>query len=98
MKKILLMIICFPGLAYCYAGKISGTIRDTGGRPLSFSSISIKGTSKGAIANSEGQYTVSLDPGEYTLICRHVGYQLQERNITLGSEQLVIDFVLASRN
>lgn len=94
MRKFLLTI-CFSSLLLIsYAGKISGTITDIEGKPLPYSSIFVKGSGKGTNANNEGKYSISLDPGKYTIICQHVGYKTEERTITVTSQDIQLDFTL----
>ena len=77
-----------------YAGRISGTVTDSKGQPLPFASILIKGTTEGTTANNEGKYFIQLSPGTYTLSAHYVGYQRQEKTITVTSENATIDFQL----
>ncbi|MFL5773551.1 MAG: DUF5686 family protein, partial [Flavisolibacter sp.] len=95
MKTISITIFILFIFYTSHAGKISGHIRDAKGEPLSYSSIIVKGTSKGVVANSEGIYNITLEDGTYTLICQHVGYQSQEKIITITGENTVVDFVLS---
>jgi hypothetical protein len=62
--------------------------------PLPFATISVKGTTTGVTANSEGDYQLELKPGTYTLICQHVGYEKREKIIEVAQEALSINFVL----
>ncbi len=76
------------------AGRISGTIFDESGQPLGFASIYIKGTTKGTTANGQGKYFLNLEPGNYTIVCQYVGYQRQEKEVKIGTDNQVLDFVL----
>ncbi|HEX6182223.1 MAG TPA: carboxypeptidase-like regulatory domain-containing protein, partial [Chitinophagaceae bacterium] len=69
-----------------HAGRISGNVTDTKGLPLPFASILIKGTTEGTTANNEGKYFIQLNPGTYTISAHYVGYQRQEKTITVTSE------------
>ncbi len=94
MKHILAVIFLLYGFLPGYAGKVSGTISDTEGKPLPYSSIFIKGSNKGTNANNEGKYVLNLAPGEYTLICQHVGYKRVEKTITVTERDMEADFSL----
>ena len=76
------------------AQKVSGLILDKDGNPLSYSSISIKGTTRGTNANSIGKYSIQLSPGKYTLVCEHVGYTKQEKAVTVSGNDVTLDFTL----
>lgn len=76
------------------AGKVTGKISNEKGEALPFSSISIKGKKEGTSANNQGSYFLQLEPGTYTIICRHVGFERQEKTITVGTEDIELNFVL----
>jgi Family of unknown function (DUF5686)/CarboxypepD_reg-like domain len=78
-----------------FAGKISGTVTDDKGMPLPYASISIKGTTKGTNANSSGHYSITLSPGQYTLICQYVSYKKEEKTITVTTEDQTVNFTLS---
>ncbi len=80
------------------ATTISGTIRSANeNKPLPFSSILIKGSTKGVSANKNGFYTINLEAGFYTLVCQFVGYATIEKKIKIEAESIVIDFDLTLR-
>jgi hypothetical protein len=64
-----------------YAGRIKGKIFDDHHNPLPFSSITVKEINKKFVSNAEGEYTIDLSNGIYTLICQHVGYATLTREI-----------------
>lgn len=53
---------------------VKGTVIDDKGDPLPGSTIIVQGTSLTAIADVKGRYSVSLDPGNYTLRVSFLGY------------------------
>ena len=95
MKRILLLALSLGSIIYSYAGVVSGIVKDEKGNVLPYASITVKGTSKGAITNVEGKYSINLPAGDYTLICQYVGFKKEERNILVGESNLVVDFVLS---
>ncbi|HNU14321.1 MAG TPA: DUF5686 and carboxypeptidase regulatory-like domain-containing protein [Chitinophagaceae bacterium] len=95
MRYILPGFILFSFLSHAYAGKITGIVTDAQGKVLPFASIYIKGTNKGTNANSEGKYLIDLPPGKYTIVCQYVGYAKEEKKITVGNEDIQLDFKLA---
>ena len=94
MKSIFSTLIFTLFISFSYAGKITGVITDDAGKILPYSSIFVKGTSKGTNANNEGVYTMYLEPGQYTLICQHVSYKKEEKTITVSEKDMELDFVL----
>lgn len=76
------------------AQNLKGRVVDQNGRPLAYSSVYIKGSTKGTTANSDGKFFLDLPHGDYSLVCAHVGYQKVERQVTIDSVELEINFVL----
>ena len=75
MSKIYCSLLTLYLFCSVNATTVSGLIRSgKENKPLAFSSILLKGTTKGVSANKNGYYSISLDPGEYTLVCQFVGF------------------------
>ncbi|HKO80852.1 MAG TPA: carboxypeptidase-like regulatory domain-containing protein, partial [Chitinophagaceae bacterium] len=74
MKLTLLFSFFILSSLFSKAGKISGVITDEKGNALPYASVSIKGTTRGANSNSSGRFSITLNPGQYTLIAQYVGY------------------------
>lgn len=94
MRKLLLCFTLLFLFHFSKAGKISGTVTDDKGNPLPYASITIKGTTKGTNANSTGQYSLTLAPGEYTLVCQYVNYSKQEKTVRVQAGNLEVNFSL----
>lgn len=62
---------------------LKGKVTDQNGNPVPFASIYIKNTTKGASANSEGDYSFQLQPGNYEIHYRAVGYKQETRAVYL---------------
>ena len=76
---------------------VSGKITDAYNKPVPFASIYIKNTTKGVSANSEGQYSLSLNPGTYEIFYKAIGYRPESRKIVLSASQTV-DVVLQTES
>ncbi len=76
-----------------YAQRISGTVFTETGDLLPYSSIIIKGSSKGTSASTKGNYSLMLPPGKYTLVCQHIGYETVEKNISVTGD-MEVSFIL----
>ena len=92
MRRIIFLLLIFiTGKAS--AQKIYGTVFNAQGDLLPYSSITIKGTTKGTSANDKAKYSLNLAPGTYTVVCQRLGYEVSEKTITVkGDEEL--SFVL----
>jgi hypothetical protein len=85
MKSTLLFIL-FYGIclsAFAQQVSLSGKVVDAGGKPVPFASVYIKNTSNGASANIEGDYSIKLQPGQYEVQYKAVGYKQESRSIDL---------------
>ena len=73
---------------------IRGTVRDAGGQPLPGASVTIQGSSRGAVADASGNYSISVTPGSYKLVVSYVGYPTQVISVITGETGAVQDLVL----
>ena len=85
----LLFLLNFCLMPSLFSQKITGKITGELGQPLSFSSVLIKGTTKGVSANADGLYSIEVAPGSYTLVAQHVGYFPSEIAVTLNDNSTV---------
>ena len=94
---VLLMAVISLGRMNAQVITVSGTVTDAkDGNPLVGCSVQIKGTSKGAITNMKGQYTIQAKKGE-TLLFQYIGYKQERRVVksaTLDVKMKADDVVL----
>lgn len=93
MKTLFFLTLLFY-FADVHAGKVSGWVRDDKGKPMPFATILVKNTPFGATSNSEGFYSISLEPGNYDIECRYVGYATLGKSIRVGKEDMEVNFTL----
>ena len=62
--------------------EVKGTIRDTKGVPLSGANIILKGTSVGAQADFDGNFTITLAENQNILVVSYLGYKTVEVDVT----------------
>lgn len=96
MKTFLLILISFFSTVLC-AQKISGSIINSKGELLPFSSVLIKGTSIGTTANNKAVYSFSVKPGVYKIVCQHIGFTTIEKEVEV-KDDVVLDFVLTEQH
>lgn len=94
MRTFFLLLFTCCIAVFAMAGKISGTVTTPSGELLPYSSITVKGSNITTSANSEAVYFLQLPAGTYTIVCRHVGYERQEKTITVSNEDQQLNFVL----
>lgn len=80
------------------AGTIKGTVTDKQSKePLTGATVQLAGTSQGTIADVDGNFSLELKNGTYTLYIRYVGYKdIQYSNIKVGKDGLVLNFEMES--
>jgi len=68
---------------------LTGKIKDEQSNPVPFASIYLKNTTIGTSANSEGEYTLQLKPGQYEVLFKAVGYKQESRKIDIKAGLLL---------
>jgi len=93
---VLLMTLQLQVFAQNTRTKITGTITDvTTGQALVGVSVSIKGTTKAAITDANGAYSIQVLPAEKALVFTFIGMKKQE--IAIGT-QTVINVVMEAES
>ena len=80
-------------------GTITGilTDKDLNNEPLPFANIQVKGTNIGSTTNEVGKYSISIEPGSYTLIFSFVGYEnIEEKIVIKAGETVTLNKALGS--
>ena len=80
------------------AGIIKGTVTDKQTRePLTGATIQIAGTTQGTVADVDGNYSLDVNNGIYTLAIKYVGYKdIIINNVKAGKSDLILNFELES--
>jgi iron complex outermembrane recepter protein len=73
---------------------IRGKVTTEGGDPLPGVSILVEGTSKGTTSDAKGNFALQLAQGNYKIQVSFVGYETKSQQITMGTSDQNIDFVL----
>ena len=87
---LLTLFICTISVAQ-NKGTISGTLTDKemNNQSLPFANVLIKGTNISANSDIDGKYSLSVNPGSYTLIFSFLGYQTVEAPVTVKANETV---------
>jgi iron complex outermembrane receptor protein len=100
MKQyILFLVLCIlSGTAFAQNGKISGTVRDDKGEPLTGASVIYKkDVTIGAVTDGKGNYTLEVPSGDALLICRFTGMITDTLTVTVIANKIVLrDIVLTN--
>lgn len=97
MKNTLLaflLLACFAGLDAQTKVTVKGYVRDAAnGETLIGATIYLDGTDKGTATNEYGFYSLTVQPGTYTLVASYLGYGDQRNKVELLGNQ-TFDFAM----
>jgi len=93
-KLLFLWVLLFP-VASLFAQEktVSGTVSDDMGDPLPGVNI-VYSSGHGVVTDLDGQYMLKLAPGEYDIVISYVGFETQNKHITVSKKNLFINFTL----
>lgn len=78
MGKITTVLLLLAWSVKASAGTVSGFVKDESGKPLAYASVYVKNGKSGTTTGVNGEYQLSLDAGQYTLVAQYVGYTKKE--------------------
>lgn len=91
-----LLMMMLLSVSSLVAQSISGNVKDQAGIPLPGVNIILDGTSKGAVTDFDGNYTITnVENGTYTLSATFIGYAKSSQSINVQGVDIIIDIVLA---
>lgn len=75
-KVFFLILLLVLSTMTALAGNIKGTVLDKQTKePLTGATIQITGTAQGVVADIDGNYTLNVNDGTYTITVRYIGYK-----------------------
>ncbi|MEO5975910.1 MAG: SusC/RagA family TonB-linked outer membrane protein [Chryseolinea sp.] len=78
---IMILICCQANIALGQGLTLNGVIRDDANDPLPGVNVIVKGTTSGAVSDSDGKYSISLPNGNETLVFSFIGFKDQEVSV-----------------
>ncbi|MEM8506872.1 MAG: TonB-dependent receptor [Bacteroidota bacterium] len=77
-------------------GQVTGTIISQNGAPVPYVSVRLKGTTFGASADTQGNFSFYAPEGDYILVASSIGFETAERPISiLADETTTVNFTLS---
>src|SRR5687768_12279499 len=79
-------------------GRITGTVTDKAGKPISGVQVMVQGTSLGTLTGTDGKYTITGVPaGSHTVSTRHIAFADEtQRNVrVVAATTATVDFRIA---
>ena len=90
----MMLVITTLGTVWAQPLIVKGTVTDgSDGSPLVGCSVTVKGTSRGAITNLQGRYSIEAKKGE-TLVFSYIGFEKAER--VVRSEKINVSLKVSS--
>lgn len=93
MRKFLFVFVLL--LTTVVSGQEKGTVvgvvtdKEMNNEALPFANVFVKGSTIGVTTDFDGNYTLSLDPGNWTVVFSFVGYQTIEKPVTVVAGQTI---------
>ncbi len=95
-KNGILLIMLLVSVCTSVAQSISGNIKDQTGMPLGGVNVILDGTSKGAVSDFDGNYTIqNVENGTYMLSATFIGYAKFTKSVTVQGADITLDFIMA---
>ncbi|MEM9928203.1 MAG: TonB-dependent receptor [Bacteroidota bacterium] len=99
MRQIYLLTFLLVALASSLSAQervtVKGYVKDaSNGETLIGATVFLNGTTKGTTTNEYGFYSLTVDPGNYTLVASYLGFEDQRREVELIGN-FTFDFELA---
>lgn len=94
ITTILLFVLCCSTAFAAGPVKVSGRVADSGGQPLPYATVVVKGKMTGVTADRNGAFTITLpDSKTYILVASYTGYTSSEAKVA-GPNAEPIEFCL----
>jgi iron complex outermembrane receptor protein len=91
MRILFLLFILFTGkVLMAQTGVIKGRVTGNN-EPLSYASVNVKGTGRGASTNTKGYFEIkNIPPGTYGLTITSIGYEAETINIIINTDGPIV--------
>jgi iron complex outermembrane receptor protein len=100
LRFLTFFFFTFSVQAFAQTGAITGSVITSDGKPAEFVNIVLEKTTRGAVVNEAGYYTINKVPaGTYTLTASFTGLIAQKSMVTVtAGKTSSVDFTLAEDN
>jgi outer membrane receptor protein involved in Fe transport len=94
-KNGFLLIMMLLSVSTAVAQSISGNVKDQTEMPLGGVNVILDGTSKGAVSDFDGNYTINdVENGTYTLTASFIGYANFTQSITVDGADITVNITM----
>lgn len=85
------VVAAFLSLSTLASAQLSGIVRGEGGEPLPYATVYARNTTKGTVANGEGEYRLPLERGEYDIVFQYIGYKQHVERVVIGNKPVTLN-------
>lgn len=96
LYRFLFFLTCLLVTSTVLAQGVRGLIQSDEGKPLPFATIFVKQLGTGTTTNAQGQFEIFCNPGTYDMVFQFLGYETQEKKITVP--QGFVDLTIVLKN
>jgi outer membrane receptor protein involved in Fe transport len=92
MRKLLIVfVILFVNVISAQKGTFIGVVTDKemNNEPLPFANVFVKGTTVGVTTDFDGNYTLNVAEGEWTIVFSFIGYETVEKVVTVVADESI---------
>ncbi|MGC3945854.1 MAG: DUF5686 and carboxypeptidase regulatory-like domain-containing protein [Chryseolinea sp.] len=94
LKRGILTLSFLLSIIASFGGGISGTVTNEKGEPLAYTTIFVKETGSGTVANARGAYELLLPTGKYLVTFQYLGYETVVREVEVGDSFITLNITL----
>jgi len=84
----------FGAVSSAFVGGVRGSVKNDKGEPLAYTTVFVKQTGSGTVANVDGSYELYLQPGKYEIVFQFLGYETIVHEVDITDKVLDLDVVL----
>ena len=97
MKKIIFTLLCMFSISATFSQTdISGTVKDKAGVPITGANLLVVGSTSGATSDFDGNFSFTSNlTGVQTVKISYLGYETQEKTVTLDGTPITLQIELA---
>jgi outer membrane receptor for ferrienterochelin and colicins len=81
----ILTFLSFGLMVQAQTGTITGKVTDESGEAMVGASVVVESTSEGAFTDLDGNYSLEVSPGTYTIIATYIGYSEAREEATVSA-------------
>ncbi len=93
----LTLLLCFGLLAFGQKTSVSGTVLDADTKEPLIGANVLFASGVGTVADFDGNYSIDLESGDYTVQVSYVGYEPINQTYSISGSRQVIDFTLRTQ-